>query len=157
VTLDRALAARLTDVARLDRKLVRLGLRGRKGAGELARLVHERMAMKAMPQSEFELLLLRALRLHGLPLPKCQHRVRLASGRSAFLDFAYPEAMLGLEADSYRHHSSLSEWSKDRTRHNELVALGWRILPVTFDELTKRTDLVADQVARALSHGRFGT
>jgi very-short-patch-repair endonuclease len=66
-------------------------------------------------------------------------------------DFAYPDALLALEADSYRHHSSLSDWSRDRARNNELVALGWRILPVTFDDLRARPRMIAEQVRSSLA------
>jgi very-short-patch-repair endonuclease len=66
------------------------------------------------------------------------------------LDFAYPEERLAIEADSYRHHSSLTDWSRDRVRNNELVALGWRILPITVLDLAHRPGHVADQVTRAL-------
>jgi very-short-patch-repair endonuclease len=79
-----------------------------------------------------------------------QFRVRLPSGRVARFDFAYPNARLAIEADSYRYHSSLLDWSRDRVRHNELIALGWRVLPVTFSELRTDPIGVAHQVARCL-------
>lgn len=84
-------------------------------------------------------------------MPICQHEVRLQTGQRAYVDFAYPEALLAIEADSYRHHSSLAAWSRDRVRNNELVAMGWRVLPVTFRDLTSRPSAVADQIARALA------
>jgi very-short-patch-repair endonuclease len=74
--------------------------------------------------------------------------VTLPGGRVAYLDFAYPAAFLGLEADSYLHHSTRTAWSRDRVRNNELVALGWRVLPVTFTELKQAPSSVADQVRR---------
>jgi very-short-patch-repair endonuclease len=148
--VDRALADRLVASERLHRSLEAAGRSGRKGAGHLARILEQRISMKRLPQSEFELRLLRLLERHRLPAPICQHRVRLSSGRWAYLDFAYPDALLALEADSYRHHSSLSDWSRDRVRNNELLALGWRVLPVTFSDLGARPAMIADQVARAL-------
>jgi len=36
-----------------------------------------------------------------------------------------------MEADSYLWHASLADWQRDRARNNELIALGWSILPLT--------------------------
>src|SRR5438876_79995 len=58
--------------------------------------------------------------------------------------------------DGYRYHSSLTDWSRDRTRHNELIALGWRILPVTFTVLNTDPIAVANQVARCLCSADVG-
>ena len=80
----------------------------------------------------------------------CQYPIRLPNGRTIRIDFAYPEVRLAIEADSYRYHSSLTDWSRDRTRHNQLIALGWRVLPITFVELRANPNAVADQVAQRL-------
>jgi very-short-patch-repair endonuclease len=79
--------------------------------------------------------------------------VRLPDGRRRFVDLAYPDALLAVEADGYTHHATLGEWSRDHVRSNELVALGWRILPVTYRDLQLRPAAVADQVRRALAAG----
>jgi len=76
--------------------------------------------------------------------------VQLPSGRMAYLDAAYVGPRLAIEADSYRHHSSRTDWSRDRTRHNELVAMGWRVLPVTYHDLEENPAGVAHQVGRCL-------
>jgi very-short-patch-repair endonuclease len=154
LTLDHVLAIRLASVVQLERRLRFLGRQGRKGAGGLASLLDARPSGRRAPESEIERQLLRVLRLHRLPKPECQYQVRLSQGRRAFLDFAYPAALLAIEADSYRHHSSLGDWARDRARNNELVALGWRILPVTAVDLRTNPESVADQVARALASSR---
>jgi len=69
-----------------------------------------------------------------------------------FLDGAYTEVLLGIEADSYRHHSSRTDWSRDRVRNRALTAVGWRILPVTWDDLVDDPTGVAQIVDRGL-HG----
>jgi very-short-patch-repair endonuclease len=86
----------------------------------------------------------------GLPLPVREFPIRLADGREKYIDLAYPEALLAVEADSYRWHSSLKDWSEDRARNNELIALGWRVLPVTYHDLRTNPGRVADQVRRCL-------
>jgi very-short-patch-repair endonuclease len=115
------------------------------------RLLNERSEVSRVAQSEFERKLFRTLRQQGLPAPDRQYPVELPSGRRAYLDFAYPAALLAIEADSYRHHSSLSDWSRDHTRNNELISMGWRVLPVTFHDLLHEPRLLAARVALALS------
>jgi very-short-patch-repair endonuclease len=73
----------------------------------------------------------------------------LLGGRRAYLDFAWPELRLAIEANSYRHHASRRDWSRDHVRNNAVIALGWRILPVTWDELTERPDDVVALLRRA--------
>lgn len=60
-----------------------------------------------------------------------QYEVRLPDGRAARLDVAYSGVRLGIEADSYIHHSSAIDCSADQTRRNALVADGRRILPAS--------------------------
>ncbi|MGH2703623.1 MAG: endonuclease domain-containing protein [Actinomycetota bacterium] len=136
--------------AQLRLFLERLGRRGRRGSGVLSDLLDAIDLPPRAPQSRFELLLLRTLRAAGLPEPAIQHRIRLHSGRTAYLDFAYPAAGLAIEADSFRHHATLNGWSKDRTRNNALVTMGWRVLPVTYDDLVERPGLVVAQIAEAI-------
>ena len=84
--------------------------------------------------------------------PRSPHAVpsRLARRPKSVLDIAYPDVRLGIEADSYRHHSSRTDWGRDRTRNRMLTALGWRILPVTWEDLVPTADEVLALVARSL-------
>jgi very-short-patch-repair endonuclease len=148
--LDHCLAGRALTIRQLARRLEALGRNGRKGAGLLAALLANRPPEGRAPQSQFEVGLLRLLRKQKIPAPSCQHAVRLPSGRTVYIDFAYPDHHLAIEADSYRYHSSLTDWSRDRTRNSALVALGWRILHVTYQDLERRPEVVADQVVRSL-------
>ncbi|HEV3497359.1 MAG TPA: DUF559 domain-containing protein, partial [Actinomycetes bacterium] len=100
-------------------------------------------------QSQFERRLFALLRTAGVPLPVPQFEVLLPDGGSAFLDFAWPELRLGVEANSYRHHARRLDWSRDHTRNNLLTAVGWRILPVTWDDMVERPDELVDLLRRA--------
>ena len=66
-----------------------------------------------------------------------------------FLDFAYPDVKLAIEADSFVWHASLTDWQRDRARNNELVALGWSILPITWDLVIRSSAEAARQVRGA--------
>ncbi len=93
--------------------------------------------------------LFRGLRDAGLPLPVAQYRVLMPDASEVFLDFAYPDVLLAIEADSYLWHASLADWQRDRARNNELVALGWSILPITWDLVTRSPAEAARQVRSA--------
>jgi very-short-patch-repair endonuclease len=73
------------------------------------------------------------------------HRVLPAEGFSGFttqlwvgkrrIDAAFVDAKLAVEMDSYLHHSSRSDWAKHKRKQRDLVAAGWRVLPVTKEDL----------------------
>jgi very-short-patch-repair endonuclease len=147
--LDDALSRRLVSVDYLRRRLDALGRQGRRGAGTLAAFLADRSDGRPRSTSEFERRLFRLLISAGVPLPRTQYEVILPGGRRVVLDYAYPEDLLALEADSYRHHSSRSDWSRDHKRNRLLTAMGWRILPVTWDDLVTPAEML-DAVARGL-------
>jgi very-short-patch-repair endonuclease len=151
--LDHVLGERKVSASQVRRCLERLGSRGRRGAGVLSDLLASRQTGPRRPESTFEWRLLRALSANRLPPPIPQYVIRLPNRRTARVDFAYPEARLAIEADSYRYHSGLGSWSRDRARNNHLIALGWRVLAVTVDELRENPRSVADQVAQCLGIG----
>jgi very-short-patch-repair endonuclease len=143
--LDYALARRLVTRAQLEARAT-----GRKHDDVLRALLAERPATARPMGSEFEACLFRGLREAGLPLPVAQYRVLMDDGNEVFLDFAYPDLMLAIEADSYLWHASLADWQRDRARNNELVVLGWSILPLTYDLVVHIPAEAARQVGRAL-------
>ena len=79
-----------------------------------------------------------------------QYEVALPSGRTARLDFAYPQRLVALEADSYRWHTGRASWARYLTRNRTLTAMGWRIIPVTWEDLTQNGDNLADEIRTAL-------
>ena len=149
--LDDALARGLVSCAQLERRLAAAGLQGRRGGAGLAHLLAVRNSAPRWTQSEFERRLLTLLRRAGLPLPVPQFEVVLPDGHRAFLDFAWPGLRLALEADSYRHHAGRVAWSRDRTRNNVLTSLGWRIVPVTWDDIVASPEELVALVRRGLA------
>jgi hypothetical protein len=129
---------------------------GRKGTGVLTVLLGERPDVVRPMGSEFEAGLFRALQQAGLPLPVPQYRVVMPDGSEVFLDFAYPDVRLALEADSYLWHASLAAWQRDRARNGELVAMGWSILPITWDLVMFQPAEMARRVRGALETRRAG-
>ena len=142
--LDYSLANRLVTRADLEARAT-----GRKHDDVLRELLDERPATARPMGSEFEACLFRGLREAGLPLPVPQYRVLMPDASEVFLDFAYPDVMLAIEADSYLWHASLADWRHDRARNNELIALGWSILPLTYDLVVHTPAEAARQVREA--------
>jgi very-short-patch-repair endonuclease len=52
--------------------------------------------------------------------------------RDRFLDFAYPDEMVGLEFDGFAEHGLIrTTFDDDRLRGNDLAVLGWLMLHFT--------------------------
>lgn len=151
-SLDSALRKRLTSVNRL-----RLRLREttrRKGIQSLRSLVDERASNGGPSASRFETRLNRLLSSHGLPALR-QFTVWDGGEFVARVDFSYPHARVIVEADSYRWHSSKRAWQRDIERRNQLTSLGWQIIHVTWDDLTRRPNETLDRIRASLQPRLF--
>jgi very-short-patch-repair endonuclease len=133
IALDAALRRRLVDVARLDGFLALARNARRRGSGTLRRLLSLRKPGRAIG-SGGETVLFRLLRRTGLPVPATQHPVRTRSGLR-FIDFAYPDAKVAIESDSWEYHSSRQAFDGERARRNELEELGWHVLQITSSDV----------------------
>jgi hypothetical protein len=148
---DHCQSRRLTTPGYLLRRAEALGRAGRRGLDVLDALIAARPIDASSPESEFERRLLVVLsRLPGPP-PIPQYEVRGRDGRRRRLDFAWPDDRLGIEAVSYLYHSSLGDWSADQSRYVELIAEGWRIIPITWVDLEQRPHWLLAQIQRARS------
>ncbi|MGZ4105520.1 MAG: DUF559 domain-containing protein [Actinomycetota bacterium] len=147
--LDDALRRGLVSISRVRWRLDALG-GGRCGVAFMRALLDDRDPAASVPQSGFERRLLRILKRAGFPDPVLQHRVRDGGRLIAVVDFAYPRHRLAIEADGYRWHSGKARWQHDRERGNDLTLLGWRVIHVTWDDLTNRCDAVVDSIRAAI-------
>lgn len=89
------------------------------------------------PRASFERLMRRGLRKHGFPEPVFQHWVTPPDYGPARLDCAYPDLKIGIEADSYKWHSSRVAFERDRARNREFASLGWIIIQTTKREIQR--------------------
>jgi hypothetical protein len=147
---EEALHRRLLDIRFLSETLMELGTRGRRGAGQLRRLIELRDPALMPTENDFETLLHRVLRKADLPIPMRQVPVFDKIGFIARLDFAYPKEKVGLPADSYEWHARRRTWEKDIEQRNRLLRLGWRLRPTTWTELKRRPTHFTDDVAALL-------
>ena len=72
-------------------------------------------------------------------MPTPQYEIRV-NGSVARVDFAYPDVKLAIELDGAAYHSSLNARHRDRTRENRIVALGWRVLRFTWNDVCEHPD-----------------
>jgi very-short-patch-repair endonuclease len=144
--LEDVLHRGLTTPATIERRLASLGGSGRAGAGRLRRLLAQRD--QAPAESRLEVKVWRLLRGAGLR-PVRQYAVRCES-RTFRLDFAWPNLKVAVEAEGFVAHGGRLAHVADRRRLAALVAAGWSIVPVTWDDCTTDPEVFVERVRAAL-------
>lgn len=134
----------LTSAAALTRLAEELCGRGRPGSARVKRLVAAQAPGDRALESRLEVKLARLLRKSGLAPPVRQHPV----GRFR-LDFAWPALRVACECDGFEHHGSRLAWKRDRSRLAAIEAAGWRIVHVTWGDVTQQTDRTLDRLTIA--------
>lgn len=141
---DSARRLRLTSLPALARRADELCGRGRPGSARLRRLLA--LAGARPLESRLEVRTARLLRAAGMSAPARQFAV----GRYR-LDFAWPALLLALECDGFEHHGRRLVWKRDRRRVATLEARGWRIVHVTWDDVTAHPDETLARLHGALA------
>lgn len=145
--LDGALHRRRVSLRTLQRLLDRVG-KYHPGHRVLAPLVKARLAGRRPTESELEDDLLALFRRFGLPEPVPQYPYR---GRR--IDFAYPELVLGIEANSVAAHAAKEDVQRNAEKANDL--LEWWILYFTYDDVHGTPAEVARRVETAIERRRL--
>jgi very-short-patch-repair endonuclease len=140
--LDNGLRRNLLDIAAIWRRVDELGDL-RPGSKRVRGVLGFRVAGDRPAESVLETRFRHLVRGAGLPMPTPQFEIRV-NGSTARVDFAYPEFRLAIELDGAAYHSSSRARGRDRLRENQLVALGWRVLRFTWED-------VRDQPAAVLN------
>jgi hypothetical protein len=153
VVLETGLRDRLLTIDELRNRLGALGTPGRKGAGVLVDLLELRHKGETPTASALETLVARAVREGELPAPVRQHPVHDEEGLIGYLDFAYPWALLNLEADSFRWHTGRRDWRRELRKRNRLMRLHWRIRHITEEEITSGRAALVGDIRRLLDEG----
>lgn len=138
----------LTTPTSIERRLDSLGGKGRRGAGVLREILLDRGSSGAAA-SRLEVKIWRMLRAAGLR-PVRQYAVRVCD-HTYRIDAALPEWRLGVEGvgDAF-HHTQLHR-RRDHTRLADLASVAWRIIPVTWDDITAAPDAVIARAMRAIA------
>jgi very-short-patch-repair endonuclease len=135
----------LTTAAALHQRAEKLCGRGRSGSARIRRLLDVQVPTSAAMESRLEVKLARLVRSSTLPEPERQYRV----GRFR-LDFAWPRSRIACECDGFEHHGARLAWKRDRGRMAALEAAGWRIVQVTWTDVTREPGQTLDRLAFAL-------
>lgn len=150
--VDSALRRGLTDLTFLRDRLQMRARRGRNGITKMRRLLDVRNPGTAPHESALEVRFARFVRDFGLPSPVPQHEITDDVGRFvARADFAYPDAKIAIELQSYAHHHDRVQWEKDQARAGALSSLGWLYYPVTNLQLARGAPELALKLRRVLS------
>jgi very-short-patch-repair endonuclease len=135
----------LTSAAVLTRRANELCGRGRPGSARVRRLIAVQNPNDQALESRLEVKLARLLRKSSLPKPERQFPV----GRFR-LDFAWPSVRIACECDGFEHHGARLSWKRDRRRLAAIEAAGWRVVHVTWADVTERPDQTLDRLSLAL-------
>lgn len=133
IALDYALSKRLVHADHLVHCIDEHG-RGKKGVAGLRRAL--KSSGMGTGDSGLETKFRRIIHAANVPQPVYQHRVHDAQGYVGRLDAAWPERLLAVELDSFTWHGKRPQWRSDLRRGNRLLALGWRVIHLTAEDLT---------------------
>lgn len=143
--LERALARAdregLADFRSIDQILSRYPRR--RGTRQLRRLIGS--DSPALTRSEAEERLLELIRRARLRQPRTNANV---SGHE--VDFVWHAERLVVEVDGFAFHSSRSAFESDRRRDADLAAAGFRVMRVTWRQLSSEPEAILVRVAQAL-------
>jgi len=140
--LHRAEILRVLDAAVLRRRLAELpGRRSR----ELLRALATLDAGPQPTRSELEERLLALIADHNLPRPRVN-----ATVEGHEVDFYWPEHRLIVETDGAASHLTPTAFETDRARDARLTALGYRVIRITWRQLTEHPHEVARTIETLL-------
>jgi very-short-patch-repair endonuclease len=87
----------------------------------------------------------------GLPRPQTQIVVHNSLNYPfARIDMGYRDFRVGVEYDGEQHWTNPRQRARDIDRHEELAALGWRIVRVSADMLRRRPHVILERTCTAL-------
>jgi very-short-patch-repair endonuclease len=152
--LDHCLHQGLTSLPPLRWTLQRLGKRGRHGTRVVRELLGAKPQGYVPTQSVLETRaarrILRALEYEGLPPPVRQYVIKDRGRFVAQVDFAYPHAKVAIEAQSVKHHAGRQAWERDSRRFADLASIGWRAMPVLWDDTEANLKVAIERIRRAI-------
>lgn len=127
--------------------------KGRNGCGPLHELLDHHFDAVGAPSEVIEARCAQILVEAGLPEPVHQFAVERPDGRTAIIDLAYPDLLVGMETEG-----SVHDWSEvrqaDHTRRNNVQLLGWTLFHFTWSDVMRRPTYIADVVSNAIAQRR---
>jgi very-short-patch-repair endonuclease len=126
-------------------------LRAATGRPGVRRLLGLFTATRGDAANPAEMLLHDLLREHGLTGWTANARVVHDGRIIARADVLFATERLIVEVDGYQAHSGRDQFRRDRQRQNELVAAGYTVLRVTWEDLTRCPEVLIGQLRLLLA------
>jgi very-short-patch-repair endonuclease len=138
----------LTTPMSIRRCLDALGGKGRPGTARLRDVLDDRGNQRAAVR-RLEVKIWRTLRARGLN-PVRQFPVKCGN-TTYWLDCAFPQWRVAVEGFGDRFHRAARTRKRELKRFADLARLNWRVVPVTWDEITDTPDDVVTSVVATLA------
>ena len=138
----------LTTAPAIARRLDAVGGKGRPGSGRLREILDDRGNQRAAA-SRLEVKIWRVLRAKGLT-PVRQHPVRCGD-TTYWIDCAFPQWRVSVEGFGDKFHRGARQRKRELRRLADLATVQWRVLPVTWDDITDAPDDVVARVVGSLA------
>ncbi|MGI8579548.1 MAG: type IV toxin-antitoxin system AbiEi family antitoxin domain-containing protein [Solirubrobacteraceae bacterium] len=141
------------EIRRLDGKLSLHDLvdrhPGARGIAKLRGILDDGHGGERITRSELETEFLSFLDSYRFPRPRVNVGVE-AGTRRYEADCAYTAEKLILELDGYANHDTRRSFEEDRARDRALVLAGWRVVRITWRQLTQDPGTLATDLATLL-------
>jgi hypothetical protein len=144
--LDDSLRWKLTTLTELRNYLRMEARQGRNGVCLMREFLEARDPNYTPTDSTLEDDIDALITSSDLPAPVRQHPLFRDKRLVRVFDFAYPEALLGIEGQSYEYHDGRVMWSKDQTKDNAAGPLGWFVLRYTRYDIDERPSEVIEEI-----------
>jgi very-short-patch-repair endonuclease len=146
--INQAEVMRLTDPLSLDELVLRY--RGRRGVAIVRSILEQGRIGLELTRSELEARFLAFLDRTLLPRPMTNTAVQVG-GRSIECDCVWRSHRLVVELDGRAFHDTADAYERDRRRDRGLHAAGWRVIRVTWQQLTEEPEILAFDLRRLLT------
>ena len=143
--VEEAQVRRLVNPTELRELVARASLTQR-GVPALRRVLDAIGDRPSFTRSEAERRLVELIRAARLPQPRANARVARHE-----VDLLWVAQRLVVEVDGFRFHGGRAAFERDRRRDGELLAAGYRVLRLTWRELTDAPEAVVATLAQALA------
>jgi very-short-patch-repair endonuclease len=152
-TIEQAAVVQMLDVMAIDSILAG---RRRRGSASLRGILDDwRRYSRVRLRSRMEAKLLPQLSQRDLPIPECNQMLEVG-GRSFEIDFLWRRQRLALEADGGQFHDNPLAEARDLERNRTLIAGGFRVLRLRWEELSDRPESTMARLERLLSFRSSG-
>ena len=126
-------------------RLKELARQGRPGVPAVRQLL-DRTEGRALGDTWLEQEGLRLIAHAGLPVPRCQVKLRKSGGGIARVDLFWDDVRLVVELDGHGTHATRRDRQAGAERAARLGLDGWRVVPFTYEDVTERPDYVVAMI-----------